>query len=270
MATREKQELQRIQNNITNSLSAVAEKGVSVAAGANSDDLPGLISQIAGTENLDTELDAQEEKLKAIITTLQGKAAGGSGAADPELPAGYRRVSYIRFAGEQEIDTDVVPNQDTTIKIWFTRESSASQYLYGVSSDGNTASVTAYLSSGGSWRFGAKSASRSVGVDDEIICTAIVSKTGIEHESGTNAFSGTADFTAIGTLIIGGVRNASGTIAAAQFIGKIFGIELLDGSVAVRKLIPVVDAEGIYRFYDTVSQEFFDSITDTPLDGGNL
>lgn len=220
-------------------------------------------------ENLDTELEEQEEKLRGLITTLQGKASG-AGAGDPELPAGYRRASYIQFAGEQEIDTGIIPNQNTTIKIWFTRESSASQYLYGVASDDNTASVTAYLSSGGSWRFGGKSASRSVGVDTEIIRTAIVSKTGIEHESGKNAFSGTADFAANGTLIIGGVRNANGTIAAAQFVGKIFGFDMLDGADTVQKLIPVVDSEGTYRFYDKVSQTFFDTITDTPLDGGNL
>ena len=27
---------------------------------------------------------------------------------------------------------------------------------------------------------------------------------------------------------------------------------------------------GVYRFYDTVSKAFFDSITDTPLTGGDL
>jgi|GEM_PF-1978891 len=227
------------------------------------------VRAISQAEDLDAELDAQESKLTELLATLEGKAAGG-GAADPDLPPGYRRASYIQFTGDQEIDTGIIPNQNTTIKIWFTRESSASQYLYGVASDGNTASVTAYLSSGGSWRFGAKSASRTVGVDTDIIRTAIVSKTGIEHEGGTNAFSDTAGFTAIGTLIIGGVRNANGTIASPQFIGKMFGLEILDGTEIVRKLVPVVDTKDVYRFFDLVSQEFFDSITDVLLDGGNL
>lgn len=41
-------QITRIKNNVTNSLSAVQEKGVSVPEGANSDNLPGLIAQISG------------------------------------------------------------------------------------------------------------------------------------------------------------------------------------------------------------------------------
>lgn len=261
----------RVQTNIANAIAAVAEKGVGVSASANSDDLPGLIRQISQAEDLDAELDAQESKLAELLSILDGKAAGGGDSnPDPELPAGYRRVNYIRFTGEQEVDTAIVPNQDTTIKIWFTRESSDAQYLYGVVSDGNTASVTAYLSSGGSWRFGAKSTSRNVGVDADIIHTAIVSKAGIKHESGTNAFSGVTDFTAVGTLIVGGVRNASGTVAAAQFVGKILAFEMWQGDDMALKWIPAVDADGVYHFWDTVEQTFAEELTDIPLEGGNL
>jgi hypothetical protein len=38
----------------------------------------------------------------------------------------------------------------------------------------------------------------------------------------------------------------------------------------VLKLVPVVNAEGQYRFFDLASKTFFDSITDTALSGGNL
>lgn len=54
MSTREMQEIQRIRGNITNSLSMVAEKGVAVPADAGSDELPGLISEIAVTYVDDT------------------------------------------------------------------------------------------------------------------------------------------------------------------------------------------------------------------------
>jgi hypothetical protein len=39
--------------------------------------------------------------------------------------------------------------------------------------------------------------------------------------------------------------------------------------VQVLKLVPVTDGTA-YRFYDMVSGAFFDSITDTPLEGGDL
>lgn len=41
-------EIARLKTNVSNSLSAISEKGVAVPEGANSDNLPELISQITG------------------------------------------------------------------------------------------------------------------------------------------------------------------------------------------------------------------------------
>jgi hypothetical protein len=49
-----------------------------------------------------------------------GKSAGGGG--DSDLPSGCRRVDYIKFSGEQIVDTGIICNQDTKIHIIFTRE----------------------------------------------------------------------------------------------------------------------------------------------------
>lgn len=35
------------------------------------------------------------------------------------------------------------------------------------------------------------------------------------------------------------------------------------------KLIPVVNADGVYSFWELVSQKFYDSVTSTALSGGN-
>ena len=196
--------------------------------------------------------------------------SGGGGASIDGIPEGYAKVDYIKFNDAQIVDTGIVCNQDTKIKAVFTREVSTAMYLYGVLSEGNTATVTAYLSSGGAWRFGNKSASRTITVSEDIIHTSIVQKSGITSETGTNAFSGTSDFETIGALTIGATRNANGTVAAAQYIGKIFLFQMWQGDELVLKLIPVVNADGVYRFWDMVSETFYDSITDTPLDGGNL
>ena len=88
-------------------------------------------------------------------------------------------------------------------------------------------------------------------------------------DSGNTTFSGTADFEAPGALTIGAVRNANGSVASAQYIGKILMFEMWDGSEQVLKLIPVFNGQQ-YRFWDAVGQVFHDSITDTPLEGGNL
>jgi len=227
--------------------------------------LDGLGKIVAGTFTLAPELGEQGSLIRQIQAALVGKAAPEGG----DLPAGYRRCGYIRFTGEQIVDTDHIPTQDTKIKILFTREDSTTMYLYGVSSDGNTASVTAYLSSGGAWRFGNKSVSRTIRVSEDVIHTAVVDSSGIESADGKNAYSSVTDFEAVGSLLLGAVRNASGTVAAAQYVGRVPLMELWDGDVLACKLVPVTDGEQ-WRFWDPVARSFHDSITGTPLEGGDL
>lgn len=193
---------------------------------------------------------------------------GGTGGGDPDLPAGYRRVDYIRFDAEQVVDTGIVCNQNTRIQTHFTRESSAQKYLYGVASSDNTKSVTAYL--GGSWRFGNKYATKPCGTISAVVgYGAFVDGTTISVTGSVSSISGVDEFETVGTLLIGTCRSAAGDVGAAQFVGKIFDFVMWDRDVQVLKLIPVTDGS-VYRFWDAVKQEFFDSITDTPLDGGNL
>ena len=115
------------------------------------------------------------------------KASGTSVDDSDILPIGYKRVSYIEFNGDQIVDTGIICNQNTKIRAIFTRETSTAMYLYGVASSDNTASVTAYLSSGGSWRFGNNSASYTITVNPDLIQTAIVDKTGIERPNASSA-----------------------------------------------------------------------------------
>lgn len=226
-----------------------------------------------GTFTIDQEITEQDSLISQIKTALQGKAAGGGGSiGDSDLPAGYRRVNYIQFSNAQIVDTGIVCNQDTKIRVLFTRESDDSVYMYGVASSGNTASFTAYLSTNGSWRFGNKYVSRPISMDMELIRNAIVTKTGVKHETGTATMSGVSDFETVGTLLLGACRDADGTLPASgntKYTGKIFILEMWIGDEQIRKLIPVTDGT-VYRFYDAISKEFFDSITDAPLEGGNI
>ena len=177
-----------------------------------------------------SELQANNLDLQAILNTVNalpeaGEGSGPSVSIDPEIPAGYARVGYIKFNGSQVINTGIIGNQDTKIRVMFTRDSSDSMYLYGAISSGNTASLTAYMTSAGAWRFGSKSMNRTIAADPDIVRVAIVQKTGIKSESGTTAYSGVTEFTAPGPVALGGSRTAEGDFNP-QLIGKVLIFEM--------------------------------------------
>lgn len=184
-----------------------------------------------------------------------------------DLPAGYKRADYIKFTEKQVVDTGIICTQNTKLRVLFTREKSSQHYLYGVASSDNTASVTAYL--GGSWRFGNKSSSKNPTTNADMVYSGLVSKSTITITGSASSISGVSNFTTIGSLLLGSCRDGDGDVGSPQFIGKVYSFTMWEGEEQVLKLVPVTDGT-VYRFYDLVSETFFDSITDTPLDGGNL
>lgn len=199
-----------------------------------------------------------------IVITATG--GGGGGSADG-IPEGYVRCDYIQFTGEQTVDTGIICNQNTKIQLAFTRERSTQHYMFGVTSSDNTASVTAYM--GGSWRFGNKSASKVPTTNANMIYSGLVDKSTVTITGGATGISGVNDFETVGSLLLGSCRNSNGIVGASQFIGKILFFSMWEGDTQVQKLVPVTDGTA-YRFYDLITKTFFDSITDTPLEGGNL
>lgn len=196
-----------------------------------------------------------------IVVTAKG---GGGG----DLPAGYSRVDYIQFNGASWIDTGIIGTQDTQINARFTWENSTQRHLFGCTSSDNTASITSYMN--GSWRFGNKSASKTFSNKNPMLpYSALVNKTTISITNGATAISGVNAFETVGTLLLGGARDSDGTLPSVGIVGKVYFFAIWQGEELVRKLVPVTDGT-VFRFYDMVSKAFFDSITDTPLGGGNL
>ena len=194
-------------------------------------------------------------------------STGGGTPSIDGIPAGWARTDYIQFNGAQTVDTGIIGNQNTTIKLAFTREKSSQHYMYGVASSNNTASITAYL--GGSWRFGNKSATKTPQTHADMIYSGLVDKANVIITGSSSAIGGVTEFETVGSLLLGACRNSDGTLGASQFVGKIFFFAMWEGDEPVLKLVPVTDGS-TYRFFDMVSKTFFDSITETPLDGGDL
>lgn len=100
--------------------------------------------------------------------------------------------------------------------------------------------------------------------------SVLMNKTTIAITNSVSTISGVNDFETVGTLLLGGARDSDGTLPSVAITGKVYSFRLWQGAAQVLSLIPVVSADGVYKFYDTVSSTFFDSITDTPLGGGDL
>lgn len=190
-----------------------------------------------------------------------------TGDDSSDLPAGYRRVDYIQFTGEQIVDMEIVGNQNTSIQIVFTRERSTQHYLFGASSSENTASITGYM--GGSWRYGNKYATKNPITDADMIYSCTMDNSQVTITGSKTAISGVNDFETVGSLLLGACRNSDGTLGAPQFIGKVLFAAAGQGGELVQKLVAVTDGT-VFRFWDAIEKKFHDSITDTPLGGGNF
>ena len=171
------------------------------------------------------------------------------------LPAGYEQCEYIQFSAKQQVDTGIVPTQATKIEIEFTRETSSAQYMYGVRNSNNTASVTAYLSNSGAWRFGNTYRNHTLAVD--VKHTAIVDATGINMDGDKNSYVGTVkSFTANSTLTLGATRGTSGGLGTPQFTGKIYSFKMWDADKLLAEYIPCRNPDGVYGFWDNVERVF--------------
>lgn len=216
------------------------------------------------SEDLTDVLDTQEAKLNELLTILDGKATGGGGVL-----SGYTLCDYIQFTGKQYIDTGIKGNQNTQICASFVWENTTQCHLYGCTSTNNTASITAYM--GGAWRFGNKSSNKTLSSKSVLLpYSSLVNKTTIGILGSATAISSVNDFETVGTLLVGGARTSDGSLPTSGFMGKVFHFRLWENDEQVLNLVPVVSDDGVYRFFDTISKTFFDSVSDTPLNGGNL
>lgn len=181
----------------------------------------------------------------------------------------YTRVDYIQFKGNQWVDTGIIGNQDSQICASFTWESSTQRHLYGCTSSDNTKSITSYMN--GSWRFGNKSTSKTFSSKEpKLPYSSLVNKTKISTANSNTNISGVADFETVGTILLGGARDSDGSLPSVGIVGKVFYFYMWQGEEQVLKLVPVVNKNGVYGFLDSVSGNFFTSITDAPLEGGYL
>ncbi len=174
--------------------------------------------------------------------------AGG----EAQMSADYEAIPYVTFSKNKLYDLGIVKST-YELEVMFARsEKSSTPYLYGCVTSPHTASVSAYLSSSGAWRFG--TSYKGLSTNNTFINRVIISngKTNFNFAAGTFT---KATFTTPDTVVLGGYRAASGALTK-NYQGKVFYIRITEGDT------PIIDYYPCKRLSDDV-EGFWDCVTQT-------
>lgn len=173
------------------------------------------------------------------------------------LSDGYTFIEEVSFNADTLYDMGIITSEDS-IDIQYKREdtSSSSQYLYGITNNNNTASVTAYLASNGAWRFGNQLV-RPNTANKNVHHTTISNGAAI-HDGSAMVMNTSPAFVTENTVVLGGYRDASG-ITTKGYIGKVLYIRINDGTkidwLPCKRL-----SDGVEGFWDCVTQTFVEPL----------
>ena len=199
-----------------------------------------------------------------MIDLVSGQFYANEGSGDDfiaggeaRMGEGYEAIPYVTFSKNKLYDLGIVEST-YEIEVMFARsEKSTTPYLYGCVTSPHTASVTAYLSSGGAWRFG--SSYKGLSTNNTFINRTIVSngKTEFNFTAGTFTKS---TFTTPDTVVLGGYRAASGSLTK-NYQGKVYYIRITEGDEPIIDYSPCKRlSDEVEGFWDCVTQTFIESL----------
>ena len=180
------------------------------------------------------------------------------------LPEGYTAVDYLQSSGNQWMNTEITPSQDTKVIIKFM----VNQWGYSSLIGGRTATdsndqFTTYFDAdfGGRFLFrmdGMSSAITYTGFKIKTIYTAKLSGTKMEFtlEDGTIPFSSgvtISDFSSTVSMLLFKAKNVSGS----GLYGKVYSCKIYHQGNLVRDFQPCLDANGKPCMFDLVSRKPF-------------
>lgn len=170
---------------------------------------------------------------------------------------GYELLEYTTFDGTQLFDLGIVKSTYELEVLFQRSETTATTYLYGIATSPHTASVTAYMSSGGAWRWG--NAYKGISTNN-------LNEWRVRMKNGNALYNGTSSnftkntFTTPDTVVLGGYRTASGSLVKG-YKGKVFYIRISESGDYILDWYPCKRlSDGAEGFWDTVSQTFIEPI----------
>lgn len=174
-----------------------------------------------------------------------------------KVTSDYELLEYTTFNADNLYDLGIVKSTYELEVLFQRSETKATPYLYGCVTSPHTASVTAYLSTGGSWRWG--TSYKGIGTNN-LNEWRVRMKNGNALYNGTSSNFTKATFTTPDTVVLGGYRTASGSLVKG-YKGKVFYIRIHESGDYILDWYPCRrlsdDVEG---FWDCVSQTFIEPI----------
>lgn len=175
-----------------------------------------------------------------------------------KVPSDYELLEYTTFNADNLYDLGIVKSTYELEVLFQRSESKATPYLYGIVTSPHTASVTAYMSSGGSWRWG--NAYKGISTNN-------LNEWRVRMKNGNALFNGTSSnftkntFTTPDTVVLGGYRTASGSLVKG-YKGKVFYIRIHESGDYILDWYPCRRlSDGVEGFWDCVSQTFIEPMS---------
>lgn len=199
-----------------------------------------------------------------MLDLVSGQFFAGEGGAEliagaeARMGDGYEAIDYVTFSKNKLYDLGIV-NNNQTIEVMFARsEKSTTPYLYGCVTSPHTATVSAYLSSGGAWRFG--SSYKGLSTNNTFINRVIISNGKTDFNFASSTFT-KSTFTTPNTVVLGGYRAASGALTK-NYQGKVYYIRITQGGNPIIDYFPCKRlSDGVEGFWDCVSQTFIEPMS---------
>ena len=177
--------------------------------------------------------------------------------SEAKITDDYEIIDYVTFSKDKLFDLGIVSNTDQLEVLFQRSESSTTPYLYGCVTSPHTASVTAYLSSGGSWRFGSSYKGISTNSLNEF--RVQISNGRVVYNNTSSTFT-KSTFTTPDSVVLGGYRAASGSLTK-NYQGKVFYFRIYDNDVLKLDWLPCRRrSDGIEGFWDCVTQTFVEPL----------
>ena len=200
-----------------------------------------------------------------MLDLVSGQFFGNEGTGEDFIAGGevkvtddYEVIDYVTFAKNKLYDLGIV-NSNQTIEVMFARsEKSTTPYLYGCVTSPHTASVSAYLSSGGAWRFG--SSYKGLSTNNTFINRVIIANGTTNYNFTAGTFT-KSTFTTPDTVVLGGYRAASGALTK-NYQGRVYFFRISEDGEYLKDWYPCKRlSDGVEGFWDSVSQTFIEPMS---------